>query len=239
MHRTVMRLEWQRGNLYAARQQFELCRVPAEELGVAPLPETEQLAAAVENALTAPRGSPGLRRLPPELLRPPLLVGREAAWERLERAWERRQAVYVSGPAGVGKTRLLLDFVQHKTKGNFSLVRGRLGDKSVPLSTLARAWRLYFATHPAAPDALEAWVGTFWGRLSRGSSVRTSARGTTVSSSGWKPTRGRLPILFTCSASLASPSSSSWSKSKGKPARAHVSTSARNAPVLRCSRTNL
>ncbi len=24
MHRTVMRLEWQRGNLYAARQQFEL-----------------------------------------------------------------------------------------------------------------------------------------------------------------------------------------------------------------------
>ena len=87
MHRTVMRLEWQRGNLYAAQQQFELCRrVLAVELGVKPGPETEKLAAAVENALTAPRGSPGLRRLPPELLRPPLLVGREAAWERLERA---------------------------------------------------------------------------------------------------------------------------------------------------------
>lgn len=161
-HRTVMRLEWGLGNVGAAQAQFERCRrILAEELGLSPTPETEALAAAIERALDSdPKGASetALRRIPPELLRPPVLVGRDAEWAMLERAWERKQAVYISGPSGVGKTRLLLDFAQAKTAGNFSLVQGLVGDKSVPLSTLARAWHSYFGAHPTAPEQLEPWV---------------------------------------------------------------------------------
>ncbi|CAN5753162.1 hypothetical protein BH24DEI2_BH24DEI2_14910 [soil metagenome] len=158
-HRTVMRLCWSLSDVTAAQRQFETCRrVLREELGVAPLPETQELAAAIENALSADLTTPGPRRLPPTLLRPPVLVGREAEWAALERAWARAQAVYISGPPGVGKTRLLLDFVQHKTNANFSLVQGRVGDVSVPLSTLARAWRNYFERFSDAPEQLEPWV---------------------------------------------------------------------------------
>ena len=161
-HRTVMRLEWRLGNVGAAQEQFERCRrILAEELGLSPTPETEVLAAAIEHALSndSRAGSKAvLRRIPPELLRPPALVGRDAEWATLERAWERKQAVYISGPPGVGKTRLLLDFAQAKTAGNFSLVQGLVGDKSVPLSTLARAWHSYFSIHPTAPEQLKPWV---------------------------------------------------------------------------------
>ena len=158
-HRAVMRLHWSLGNVVAAQRQFETCRrVLREDLGVTPLPETQALAAAIEDALSAGVTVSGPQRLPPTLLRPPVLVGREAEWATLERAWARAQAVYISGPPGVGKTRLLLDFVQHKTNTNFSLVQGRVGDVSVPLSTLARAWRVYFERFPDAPEQLEPWV---------------------------------------------------------------------------------
>lgn len=161
-HRAVMRLELARGDLVAALRQFECCRrVLAEELGVAPLPETLALAGELERAaLTPSPASLRLRRpIPPKLLRPPLLVGREREWAALEAAWEKRQLTFIAGAAGVGKSRLMLDFVRAKVGDNYAVLHGRPGDKQVPFSTIARGFRIVFEQHPQLKAALPPWVG--------------------------------------------------------------------------------
>ncbi len=154
-HRTVMRLEFARGHVQAALAQFELCRRALhEELGIDPLAETRSLATLItEGALTpSPHGRPG--RMPPQLLRPPVLVGREREWEAMERAWNAGQAIVITGPPGVGKSRLMLDFAH--TRGRYLLNEGRPTDRSVAYSSLTRGLRLALSRFPELP--LEPWV---------------------------------------------------------------------------------
>ncbi|WP_147372906.1 ATP-binding protein, partial [Calidithermus terrae] len=76
---------------------------------------------------------------PPALpLRPPL-VGREAAWERMEAAWDAGQIVLLTGEPGVGKTRLMREFTA--AKGAFEANEGRPTDPGVPFATLSRSVR--------------------------------------------------------------------------------------------------
>ena len=116
-HRAVMRLELRRGRFQTALAQYDRCRtVLHQHLGVEPLPETQELARNVTRARDVEAlpemAAVGVPRMPAALLRPPVLVGRERAWASMERAWRDRKTIFLSGPPGAGKTRLMLDFAQ-------------------------------------------------------------------------------------------------------------------------------
>lgn len=161
-HRRVMRLHYLSGDRGAALRAYQRCaQVMQRELGVAPLPETTALARNIEigQQLELPRQ---MRfELPLSVQRPPLLVGREPEWAALESAWEAGLGIAVSGEAGVGKSRLTLEFVA--SKGQYALVQGRPGDASVPYSTLARSLRQTLADHPELKIA--PWVRLELSRL--------------------------------------------------------------------------
>src|SRR5690606_16676818 len=109
-----------------------------EELDVSPLDETTDFAATIgrSDALLLPPPVPSRLPLPAHLLRPPILIGRESEWVRLESAWDAQQSINISGPPGIGKSRLMFDFA--RSKGSYFLLQGRPGDKAVPYSSLSR-----------------------------------------------------------------------------------------------------
>ena len=108
-HREVMRLLALLGQRNAALRQYLVCRrTLAEELEVAPLPETTALYHQIRQAVVARSPAP---TAPADLSRA-ALVGRETeralALTRLESAIRGRGgALLIEGEAGVGKTRLV------------------------------------------------------------------------------------------------------------------------------------
>lgn len=118
-HRSVMRLHYLLGDRSAALKAYHRCKATLErELAVKPLPETVELAHLIEQGEVRGVVKPmQMCVLPPQVLRPPILVGREEAWEKLEEAWGRGQTIYVTGEPGVGKTRLVQEFVASKGRG--------------------------------------------------------------------------------------------------------------------------
>lgn len=164
--RAAMRCEYQRGNVEAALGYFHSCRrALKEELDIEPLAETLELAQEIERGQALPEFhlAPPRRRIPKQLLRPPTLVGREREWARLEAAWQAGQSINISGPAGVGKTRLLMDFV--RSKGEAFILEGRPGDRVVPYSTLARALREALERYPELHTRLDPWIGSELARI--------------------------------------------------------------------------
>ncbi len=161
-HRLAIRLALLQNDLPAAAEQFETCRrLMASELGLTLTPETLALGAAIERALASAPPTPGAtRRIPPELLRPPVLVGREVEWARLEAAWQRRQLVFVSGQPGVGKTRLVQDFIRAKVGDDVAVLPGLPSDRLVPFSGYARGWRGVYERKPHLVKQLAPWVRT-------------------------------------------------------------------------------
>lgn len=155
-YRSAMRLEYARGHVQAALQQFERCRrVLAEELGLDPSEELLDLATEIQKGSALPEYQiDSQSRLPKALLRPPHLIGREAEWEKMEAAFQAGQAVFVSGPAGSGKTRLMLDFA--RSKGDVVMAEGRIGDIHIPGSTVSRVVQHYIEAYP--DRALEPWI---------------------------------------------------------------------------------
>lgn len=162
LHRDAMRLHARAGRREAALAQYERCRVLlAGELGLAPMADTETLAATLRacHGTSAPAAAAQppvaasaarvaqMPHLPPLLppLRPPLLppllpfVGREAEVAALEMAWRAGRAVLIVGEGGLGKTRLATDFVA--AHGPYAQVRARPGDAAVPYAAFARAMR--------------------------------------------------------------------------------------------------
>lgn len=149
-HRRVMRLHYLRGDRAAALNAFERCRqVLRSELGVLPDAETQRLQQLIESS----SASAPARAAPPQpvsMLRPPRLVGRDAEWQRLQRAMDERHTVLVVGEAGVGKSRLLADFA---TAHAGMVVSARPGDAGVPYASLARLLRAVLAAVPALARA--------------------------------------------------------------------------------------
>ena len=161
-HRRLMRLHYLNGDRGAALRAYQRCaQVMQRELGVAPLPETTALAGSISAGQPLESVVQMRPQLPLSVQRPPLLVGREAEWAALESAWEAGLGIAVSGEAGVGKSRLTLEFIA--TKGAFTLVQGRPGDDGVPYSTLARSFRQTLADHPELK--LAPWVRLELSRL--------------------------------------------------------------------------
>jgi DNA-binding SARP family transcriptional activator len=101
-HQLKMRLHLRNRDRAAALQQYESCRrILADELGVEPLPSTQQLAARLRAA------TPDVHNLPVD---PSPLVGRAAEIRMLLAALlaPDRRLVTLTGIGGIGKTRVAL-----------------------------------------------------------------------------------------------------------------------------------
>ena len=131
--RRLMRLHYLRGDRSAAVAAFErfeqqVCR----ELGLVPSAETLDLLHTIERGAAAQpaRGAP----LPPVLLRPPRLVGRDAALRAAQTAWAAGRAVLLLGEGGIGKSRLLADLLAGEPGGLGASLAGhaRPGDAAMP-----------------------------------------------------------------------------------------------------------
>ncbi|GBF06032.1 transcriptional regulator, AfsR/DnrI/RedD family [Deinococcus aerius] len=161
--RRVMRLHYLSGDRPAALRAYQRCQEGLErELGLTPEAETQALARLID------RGEPlhgaaqaPLRTLPLAVLRPPVLVGRERAWAQMEAAWAAGKTIYVTGDAGVGKTRFAQDFVG--SKGRALYLPGHAGAEHVPFAAAAHNIR---ARLNAAPHVeLPGWVRRELSRL--------------------------------------------------------------------------
>lgn len=136
--RRLMRLHYLRGDHTAAVDAFERFEAALRsETGARPGPETLRLLATIE------RGGPAQnlpqRRVPVCLVRPPRCVGREQPWLAMQRAFSNGRAFLLLGEAGIGKTRLLGDFVAQQ--GDSLAECGRPGDAQAPYALLARLLR--------------------------------------------------------------------------------------------------
>ncbi|WP_373048541.1 BTAD domain-containing putative transcriptional regulator [Vulgatibacter sp.] len=149
--RRLMRLHLALDDRAAALRVFRDCEQRLErELGVAPAEETRRLAHAIGVGDAPVPEAP--RRFPAATLHPPGLVGRERDWARLEAAWSAGRTIFLGGAAGVGKSRLALDFA--RSKGVALVIESRPGDADVPFASQARAVRQVFTRWPdlALPD---------------------------------------------------------------------------------------
>lgn len=156
-HRRIMRLHYLLGDRAAALRAYARCaELLKRELGVEPLEETLTLAREIERGGWSPPPAPARKRIPLSLERPPVLVGREREWARMEQAWEAGLGIVISGEPGTGKTRLALEFAA--SKGRPLGFSGRPGDALVPYATHARAFRRLLGERPGLWSELPPWA---------------------------------------------------------------------------------
>jgi len=149
-HRRVMRLHYLRGDRATALATYtRLIDLLARELRAEPEPDTRALARLIEQG--GALAHTAARPLPPAVLRPPRLIGRERELQALEAAWHDGATVVLLGEAGIGKSRLLGDFAA--TRGPHVAVAARASDAPVPYALLARLLRAL-----PAPQALPGWA---------------------------------------------------------------------------------
>ncbi len=152
-HRTLMQVHMLDGDRPAALSAYRRYKDQlARELGATPHPDLVRMARDIDEGRVP--GGPERTRIPMAVLRPPRLVGRDAAWHLMEEAWHAGKTIYLTGMPGVGKTRLALDFA--RSKGRVLYLQGRPGEQDVPFSGAVRNARARLA---AAPQAhLPRWV---------------------------------------------------------------------------------
>jgi DNA-binding SARP family transcriptional activator len=151
-HRELMQEYFHAGRLHAAIRQFQRLRtVLAREVGVLPSPQTLALYRQIIGTATSGWVRPGLVGREMELLR---------ARATLHRAAEGRPAaIFVTGPAGIGKTRLCEELVEQAVGDGWFVLRatGREQTESVPYWALVDAVqavmvdRPYLANAPSGP----------------------------------------------------------------------------------------
>jgi DNA-binding NarL/FixJ family response regulator len=104
-------------------------------------------------AVGVPDQTPTGRILEPAHSNPP--PGREREWVQLEAAWNAGVFIYITGPAGVGKTRLMRQFAASRG-GEFVEFAGLPSDMGVPFGSYARSIRKLLARFPQVK--LEPWI---------------------------------------------------------------------------------
>jgi len=155
-HAELMRALWMLGDRAAALEIFEsLKQVLGDELQAAPSKETADLAERIRQRPV--RGSWTTRRLLREtgspLLHDPPFFGRERELAALAEEWDRATAgvsrtVALTGPAGIGKTRLADQFITSLALTDVTILRGRCyeAEQTLPYGPVAEALRPAIAT---------------------------------------------------------------------------------------------
>ena len=124
----------------AALLAFDHCeRVLKDEVGARPSAQTLALLATVDESNSGPAHAVTLSAVPASVLRPPRLIGRDAAWQTLHSAWDGRRRVLVTGEGGMGKSRLIGDFA--RTRGCVIVASARPGDELVVYASFSRLLR--------------------------------------------------------------------------------------------------
>lgn len=162
-HRQLMRVHYLGGDRAAASAAYARCRLALRErLGVEPSLMTTALADEIargRRGVTSPPAAP--RRIPVSVLRPPVLAGRAREWAAMEAAWAAGQSIVIGGVPGIGKSRLMTEFLA--THGRPIVCAGRPGDRAVPYGTHARTYREVI--QEIGREALPAWVARELARL--------------------------------------------------------------------------
>ena len=171
-HRRVIRLHYLAGDRTAALLAFDRCeQLLKHEVGATPGAETLALLATVERAAPDALLRPATG-MPPAVLRPPCLVGRDAERRALGRVLDEELVVLVIGEAGMGKSRLIADCfgaaglagaagaagaasaipaVTGQAAAAVLVIGARPGDAAVPYAMAARLLRaLLQRTEPSA-----------------------------------------------------------------------------------------
>lgn len=186
-HRMAMRAHCRLGQRHAALSQYRNCRrTLGVELGAEPMAETEALyraildgsfacAAAAEAPVavmaTSQRRGPGRSPLDAATRIP--LVGREQELAFMSETWQAAQAgqcslVLISGEAGVGKTRLVQEFVDPQRLQGVQVLHGRCYEfeRLLPYQPVAEALQTLppDVAGAAAAEAPE-WVSAQVARL--------------------------------------------------------------------------
>lgn len=162
IHRHLISLYAATGDRSAALRQFEQCAMVLErELGVSPLPETRAAYEAARDGTQLP---------PPEILPKPEwttlpgldlpLVGREEAWQLLTEAYRRYQnggVIFISGEAGVGKSRLMQEFATVQS-GLVLTGNSHATGQALPYQPLVGALRLALPLRGRWSHTLPIWL---------------------------------------------------------------------------------
>jgi DNA-binding SARP family transcriptional activator len=159
-HRELMRLNYLRGDTAAGLAAYRrMSEMLATEYNTRPSAASEQLAAALQASVRANTDAaiagnavvPRQQILPVVLKRPPQLVGREVERRLVLQHWAEGRAVLLEGEAGLGKSRLMAEFLAGDRSTLFAA--GRPGDAGAPYATLERLLRPLLADGAAALDA--------------------------------------------------------------------------------------
>jgi DNA-binding SARP family transcriptional activator len=162
-HRQLMKTHYLAGDRAAASAAYARCRVVLRDrLQVEPPLETTRLADEIARARRpGPRSPVATPHIPISVLRPPVLAGREREWAAMEAAWQRGQSIVIGGSPGIGKSRLMAEFLA--THAPAIACSGRPGDRGLPYGTHARTYREMLAV--IGRDALPDWVTRELARL--------------------------------------------------------------------------
>ena len=163
-YRSAMRLERDIGNLDGALARYEACRrMLHEEFGVEPLAETNELFAEIEASLTAFRANERAREPSgrvPLLFSQDAFVGRRKELAAIDRLLEDPQVRLVSltGPGGVGKTRLALEAMARQSdafpQGSHYVPLAPIGSARLIPSAIASALGFTFSGDQAVDGQL-------------------------------------------------------------------------------------
>lgn len=162
IHRRLISLYAVNGDRSAALRQFEQCAMVLErELGVPPLPETRAIYEAVRDGAQPP---------PPDALPKPEwttlpgldlpLIGRDGAWAEMEQAYRRHQkggVIFISGEAGVGKSRLMEEFATAQS-GLVLTGNSHATGQALPNQPLIQALRLALPLQDRWSHTLPIWL---------------------------------------------------------------------------------
>jgi DNA-binding SARP family transcriptional activator len=160
-YRRLMRIHYTRGERGAALAVYETCKTTLKQrLDAEPGEATRALAKQIRGSAsgTTPAVRQSRNDIPLTVLRPPVLAGRAAAWISLHDATERGKLVFVTGDAGMGKTRLVQDFAAQNPQYETRYVACRPTDRDLPYSYFARTWRHDLSAFPERVHTLAPWV---------------------------------------------------------------------------------
>ncbi len=165
MHRKLMGIYATIGDLAAVQRQFENCMVILErELSVSPLPETWAIyKSALENRTCMPASARRIDSKPIPKMDIPI-IGRDDVLSELHHIFDQAgrgpgKFVLVSGEPGIGKTRLVKEYIApHKQKVNVLTAIGDPGTRHLPYQLVTDLIRLAVKTNLEIIKGQTVWL---------------------------------------------------------------------------------